>query len=73
VVSCGSYFAWWWGWWRAYKADVGGSSPSAPTTERLEHVLAAVDEKLEELDRAHRRLIITEVAVSAARGAKLSP
>lgn len=41
--------------------------------ERLEHILAAVDEKLEELDRAHRRVTIAEVAVSPARGAKLSP
>lgn len=38
--------------------------------ERLEHILAAVDEKL---DRAHRRLTVAEVAVSPARGAKLFP
>jgi hypothetical protein len=41
--------------------------------ERLEHILAAVDKKLEEIDRAHRRLTIAEVAVSPAQGAMLSP
>ncbi len=38
--------------------------------ERLQHVLVAVDDKLDEIERAHRRLSIVKVDVSLAPSAK---
>lgn len=40
--------------------------------ERLEHITAAVDDKLHEIERARRRLRVVEVAVSPAPSAKRS-
>jgi hypothetical protein len=40
--------------------------------ERLEHILAAVDHKLDEIQRAERRLSIVEGAVVRAPSARLS-
>lgn len=40
--------------------------------ERLEHILAAIDDKLDEIERAHRRLSVVELTVPPARSANLS-
>lgn len=41
--------------------------------ERLDHILVAVDDKLDEIQRARRRLNVVEVAVTSRPSAKLSP